>query len=103
MTVVGCSAAGRARISRESRIEPVPISWDIFRDILCFCSTIRISKIGFGYRIFRDFAANEWIRRPDIRIFRDFAANEWIRRPDIRMFRDFVTGILVRLGREIRH
>ena len=27
----------------------------------------------FGYRIFRNFAANEWIRRPDIRIFRDFA------------------------------
>ena len=24
---------------------------------------------------------------------RDFVANEWIRRQDIRMFRDFVTGI----------
>ena len=33
-----------------------------------------------GYGIFRNFAANEWIRRPDIRILRDFAANEWIRR-----------------------
>jgi hypothetical protein len=44
------------------------------------------------YWIFRDFTANEWIRRPDIRIFRDFAANEWIRRPDIRIFRDFATG-----------
>ena len=43
--------------------------------------------------MFRDFAANEWIRRPDIWIFRDFAANEWICRPDIPMFRDFVTGI----------
>jgi hypothetical protein len=31
------------------------------------------------------FAANKWIRRPDIRIFRDFVANERIRRPDIRI------------------
>ena len=46
----------------------------------------------FGYGIFRDFAANEWIRRPDIRILRDFAANEWIRRPDIRIFRDFAAA-----------
>jgi hypothetical protein len=53
---------------------------------------VRIKNNRFGYRIFRDFAANEWIRRPDIRIFRDFAANEWIRRPDIRIFRDFATG-----------
>jgi hypothetical protein len=45
-----------------------------------------------GYGIFRNFAANEWIRRPDIRILRDFAANEWIRRPDIRIFRDFATA-----------
>ena len=45
-----------------------------------------------GYGIFRDFAGNEWFRRPDIRILRDFAANEWIRRPDIRIFRDFATA-----------
>ena len=38
------------------------------------------------------FAANKWIRRPDIRIFRDFVANEWIRRSDIRIVRDFATG-----------
>jgi hypothetical protein len=59
---------------------------------LRFCSTIRIKNNRFGYRIFRDFATNDWIRRPDIRIFRDFGANEWIRRPDIRIFPDFATG-----------
>jgi hypothetical protein len=59
---------------------------------LRFCSTIREKNNRFGYRIFRDFAANEWIRRPDIRIYRDFAANEWIRIPDIRIFRDFATS-----------
>jgi hypothetical protein len=42
---------------------------------------MKISDIG--HRIFRDFAANEWICRPDIRLFWDFAANEWIRLPNI--------------------
>ena len=42
--------------------------------------------------ILGNFAANEWIRRPDTLIFRDFSANEWIRRPDIRIFRHFATG-----------
>jgi hypothetical protein len=47
----------------------------------------------FGYRIFRDFAAN-YSRFARILISRywHFAANEWIRRPDIRIFRDFATG-----------
>ena len=37
----------------------------------------KISDSDIGY--FALFAANAWIRRPDIRIFRDFGANEWIR------------------------
>ena len=56
----------------------------------------------FGYRIFRDFAANEWIRRPDIRIFPDFATGTgtwyWysMRAPDsyirILEYTDFISG-----------
>jgi hypothetical protein len=73
-------------------IGPPPISWRIFWDILRFCSTIRIQNNRFGYRILRDFAENERIRRSYIRIFREFAPNEWIRWPDIWIFRDFATG-----------
>jgi hypothetical protein len=71
---------------------PPPISWRIFWDSLRLCSTIRIKNDRFGYRIFRDFVTNDWIRRLDIRIFRDSGANEWIRRSDIRIFPDFATG-----------
>jgi hypothetical protein len=68
---------------------------DILEDILKYLAFLQHhsdKNNRFGYRIFRNFAANEWIRRPDIRICRDFAATEWIRRPDIRIFRDFATG-----------
>jgi hypothetical protein len=71
-------------------------SADILEDILGYFALLQhhLDKKNnrYGYRIFRDLAANELFLRPDIRTFRDFAANEWIRRPDIRILRDFATG-----------
>jgi hypothetical protein len=69
-----------------------PARISVLEDILGYFVLLQhhsdINDIGFGYRIFRDFAANEWIYRPDIniRIFYDFAANEWIHLTDIRIF-----------------
>ena len=64
-----------------------------------------------GYGIFRNFAANEWIRRPDIRIFRDFATagtGTWywygICDPDpyirILVDTDFISGYLSDIWRK---
>ena len=62
-------------------------------EVACACWSVDdLAPADILEDILEYFAANKWIRRPDIRIFRDFVANEWIRRPDIRIFRDFVTG-----------